>query len=267
MNGGSAAGGGHDGPAQAHYGRLAASYDQNWAYSPAYIAWMTRSILDRAAVQPGEIAADIGCGTGLYSRGLATAAGMVICADPSQAMLSQLPAGPALVPVAASAQDVAARRVQLPADRLDVIVMKEAIHHVPATDRPATLRGLAGLLPPGGRIVIVMLPARISYPLFTAALDRFGRLQPGPATIAAMLSEAGLDTELTYGSYQLSFPKDRYLAMVRDRYMSLLATFSDAEIGRGIAEIQDRYPGDRLEFPDTFAFIRGIRDPAVVPGR
>lgn len=248
-----------DESAQVHYGRLAASYNQNWSYSPEYIAWMTRHILDLGAIRPGEAVADIGCGTGIYSRGLAAAAGKVICADPSQAMLSQLPADPALVPMHASAQDIASGRVTLPGDGLDVIVMKEAIHHVPAGDRPATVRGLAGLLSPGGRIVIVMLPARIGYPLFTAALERFERSQPDPAAIGAMLSDAGLGTEQTYESYQLSIPKDRYLAMVRDRYMSLLADFDDAQIERGVAEVEERYPGDCLEFPDTFAFICGIR--------
>ena len=53
---------------QAHYGRLAASYDENWAYSPAYIAWMTSCILDRAAIGPGQVAADVGCGTGLLEE-------------------------------------------------------------------------------------------------------------------------------------------------------------------------------------------------------
>src|SRR5580692_5104005 len=106
----------HGDGAQAHYNRLAASYDENWAYSPAYIAWMTRSILDRAAIRPGQVVADIGCGTGLYSRELAAAGATVICADPSQAMLDQLPDDPALVPARASAQDIAEHRVTLPAE-------------------------------------------------------------------------------------------------------------------------------------------------------
>jgi SAM-dependent methyltransferase len=255
----------HGDGTRAHYGRLAASYDQNWAYSPAYITWMTRCILDRATTGPRQVVADIGCGTGLYSRQMAAAGATVICADPSQAMLDQLPGDPALVPARASAQDIAERRVALPAQRLDAIVIKEAIHHVPASDRPAVLNGLAELLAPGGRIVIAMLPAQISYPLFTAALQRFESLQPDPADVAEMLSGAGLETELTYDSYALTFEKDRYLAMVRDRYMSLLASFTDAELERGITEIRERFPGDRLEFPDRFAFIRGIRAQASAP--
>lgn len=249
----------HADSTQAHYDRLAASYDQNWAYSPAYIAWMSKCILDRAAIQPGQVVADIGSGTGLYSSRLAAAAGRVICADPSQAMLDQLPDDPSLIPVRASAQDIAARRTKLPAERLDVIVMKEAIHHVPASDRATVLRGLGELLAPGGRIVIAMLPVRIGYPLFTAALERFERLQPDPADITTSLSDAGLETELTYDSYTLTLAKDRYLSMVRNRYMSLLASFTDAELERGVTEIQERFPGNRLEFADQFAFIRATR--------
>lgn len=245
--------------AQAHYSRLATSYDDNWAYSPAYIAWMTSCINGRAAIRPGQVVADVGCGTGLYSRQMAAAGATVICADPSQAMLGQLPGNSALIPVRASAEDIAQRRVMLPAGRLDAIVIKEAIHHVPASDRQAVLRGLTGLLAPGGRVVIVMLPTRITYPLFTTALKRFESLQPDPAEIAAMLSSSGLEASLAYESYNLSLGRDRYLDMVRNRYMSLLATFTDAELERGISEIREQHPGDRLGFADRFAFISGIR--------
>jgi 2-polyprenyl-3-methyl-5-hydroxy-6-metoxy-1,4-benzoquinol methylase len=249
----------HGVPTQAHYERLAASYNDNWTHSTAYIAWMTQRILDRAAIEPGQVIADIGCGTGLYSRGLAAVPATVICADPSQAMLDQLPDDPALIPVRASAQDIAARHVPLPAERLDAVVIKEAIHHVPASDRQPVVHGLAELLAPGGRIVIVMLPARIGYPLFTAALRHFERLQPDPVDIAGIVSAAGLETELTFASYTLAIAKQRYLSMVRNRYMSLLADFTDAELEQGITEIEERHPGDHLEFEDRFAFIRGIR--------
>jgi SAM-dependent methyltransferase len=47
-----------------HYDRLAATYDENWAYSPAFVAWMTGAILRRLQLTGADVVADIGCGTG-----------------------------------------------------------------------------------------------------------------------------------------------------------------------------------------------------------
>lgn len=244
----------HSGTAD-HYERLAASYDSNWTYTPAAIAWMTSRLIEHAAIRPGDTIIDLGCGTGLYSRELAKTAGTVICADPSQAMLDQMPESPSLIPILASAQDIATGQAALPVRQADAIVMKEAVHHIPDGEREQTLHGLARLLRPGGRILVAMLPATISYPLFAAALERFQRGQPDPDSITAALTAAGLDARLTYEGYDLSIPKARYLAMVRARYMSLLSSFTDADLERGIAEIAERHPEDPLRFPDRFAFI------------
>jgi SAM-dependent methyltransferase len=217
---------------------------------------MTSCILDRADIRR---VVDIGCGTGLYARGLAELAGHVVCVDPSQAMLDQLPVGRAYLPVRATAEEIASGGAGLPYAQFDTIVMKEAIHHVSASDRPGALHNLAALLAPQGRIVVVMLPTRIDYPLFSAALELFEQHQPDPADIADILTGAGLRTELAYDSFPLSFTMQCYAGMIRDRYKSLLASFTDAELERGIAEINERHPGDRLDFRDRFAFIRGIR--------
>ena len=246
-----------DGETQAHYDRLANAYDENWAYSRKFVEWMTGRIVDRLGVEPGDRIADVGCGTGLYARGLAERAGRVVCADPSAKMLEQLPAEDAYIPVRASAEQIGSGDVRPPCDRFDAILVKEAIHHV--DDRRSVLRGLAGLLAGGGRLLVVMLPTRIEYPLFAEALALFERLQPDPEDVAAFMRDAGLDVELEYASFPLSFSKARYLAMVRNRYMSLLSSFDDEQIKAGIAEIDERYPGEQLSFPDRFAFVRGVR--------
>jgi len=238
-----------------HYGRLAATYEQNWAYSPAFVEWMTGCITRRLRITERDLVADIGCGTGLYARRLARDAAAVVCAEPSAPMLAQVPADGKLIPVAASAEDLAAGRVGLPHGGYDAILLKEMLHHV--EDPAAVISGLARLLRPGGRLLVVMLPTQISYPLFAAALELFTAHQPDPAIIAGNVRTAGLYTALTYQSFPLTFPAERYLQMVRDRYMSLLSHFDDAQLKAGVDEIRQAHPGETFAFTDTFAFVLG----------
>jgi len=72
------------------------------------------------------------------------------------------------------------------------------------------------------------------------------------------MGEAGLAVELSYNDFPLAFPTQRYVAMVRDRYLSLLSMFDDEELAAGVAEIRCRYPGEWVEFRDRFAFVLGI---------
>ena len=238
-----------------HYDRLAATYDENWAYNPDFVDWMTGCILRWLRITDGDVVADIGCGTGLFARGLAEHAAAVVCVEPSAAMLAQVPASDRLIPVGAGAEDVAAGRVVLPHDGYDAVLLKEMLHHV--GDRAAVIAGLTRLLRSGGRMLVVMLPTRISYPLFEAALKLFTDLQPEPADVADEMRSAGLRAELTYESFSLSFPVERYLGMVRDRYMSLLSYFDDAQLEAGVAEIRRANLGERVEFTDTFTFVLG----------
>ncbi|MFD7505355.1 class I SAM-dependent methyltransferase [Streptomyces sp. NPDC059850] len=144
-----------------HYQNLASTYDDNWVYSPAFVGWMSERIASALELSANDRMADIGCGTGLFAGGIAEALRPhqpVLCVDPSAAMLDQLPSSPALSPLRASAEEIADQTVPLPYERLDAMWLKESVHHV--TDPATTLRGLARLLAPGGRLLVAMLPPR-----------------------------------------------------------------------------------------------------------
>ncbi|MEV0300148.1 class I SAM-dependent methyltransferase [Streptomyces prasinus] len=243
-----------------HYDDLAAEYDDHWVYGPEYVPWMSRRIAEALRIESTDRIADIGSGTGLFARELARRSRPnrpILCVDPSEAMLRRLgsPPPPALTPIVASAEDIAEGRVQLPYEALDAVWLKESVHHL--TDQAGTLSGLAQRLAPGGRMLVIMLPTTIRYPLFKAALARFEELQPDPAVIEAHLRQAGLTTRLDYVEHELRIDRDRYLSMVRARYMSLLSTFSDHEIEEGIEEMRATHPEPVLTFPDRFAFVLG----------
>ncbi|MFF1675939.1 class I SAM-dependent methyltransferase [Streptomyces sp. NPDC058256] len=245
-----------------HYEELAAEYDEHWGYDSSYVPWMSGRIAEALRLGPTDRIADIGSGTGLFAREVARQLQPrhpLLCVDPSEAMLRRLGTPPPrdLTPVVASAEDIAEGRAHLPYERLDAIWLKESVHHV--ADPADTLRGLADQLASGGRMLVVMLPAAIQYPLFEAALARFEELQPDPAAIEGHLRAAGLEASLTHVEHELRIARDKYLGMVRARYMSLLSTFSDSEIEKGIEEMRVAHPEPVLVFPDRFAFILGQR--------
>ncbi|MER6843501.1 class I SAM-dependent methyltransferase [Streptomyces platensis] len=247
---------------QGHYERLAADYDEHWAYGPHHITWMSARIVESLQLSSADRIADIGCGTGMFAREVARIVNpqhAILCVDPSLAMLHQIgtppPAG--LTPIVAPAEDIAAGSTQLPYEQLDAIWLKESVHHVaePAT----TLHGLASRLAPGGRLLVIMLPTSIEYPLFQAARARFTALQPDPERIVDHLRAAGLQPQLCYAEYELRLDRDNYIGMVRARYMSVLSTFSDSEIEKGIDEMRAAHPEPVLTFPDRFAFVLGVK--------
>ncbi|MEU8782634.1 class I SAM-dependent methyltransferase [Streptomyces sp. NPDC048637] len=247
---------------QGHYERLAAEYDEHWVYEPHHITWMSARIAETLRLSSADRIADIGCGTGMFAREVARIVNpehAILCVDPSVAMLRQIgtppPAG--LTPIVASAEDIAAGRSQLPYGQLDAIWLKESVHHV--ADPAATLYGLAARLAPGGRLLVIMLPTSIEYPLFQAALDHFAELQPDPALIVGHLREAGLQTHLRHVEYELRLDREKYVGMVRARYMSMLSTFTDSEIEKGIDEMRAAHPEPVLAFPDCFAFLLGVK--------
>lgn len=241
-----------------HYQRLADTYERNWADRPKYVAWMADRLMEWLSPASGERIADIGSGTGLFLGRLmetASARTPVLCVDPSQPMLDGLPDDPRLLPLCATAEQISSGEVPMPYDMVDAFVFKEAIHHV--RDISGTLRGLAERLRPGGRILVVTLPRRLDYPLFPAALERFAQHQPEPATIAAAMRDAGLETEHRTEEYHVEIDREHWIGLVRNQWMSVLSTFSDDELAAGIEEIRDRHPEEELTYTDRFAFIRG----------
>jgi SAM-dependent methyltransferase len=125
--------------------------------SPERIASLrTGEVIARLNLKPGDVVADLGAGTGLFSLPLAKAvmSGRVYAVELDEGFLTQI-RGKAnaenvanIVPVLGKFTDPA-----LPARDVDLAFFHDVLHHV--ENRAAYLKSVAGYLKPGGRIVVI----------------------------------------------------------------------------------------------------------------
>jgi len=130
----------------------AASWDQ---HGSAGLGKVTAAVLDAAAVRPGEVVVDLGCGTGQLSLPLAERGGRVLAVDVSQDMVDRLEE-------AASRRDVTSLEcaavpiedLELPERSVDLVVSSYALHHLRDADKARLVLATFSWLRPGGRLVV-----------------------------------------------------------------------------------------------------------------
>jgi arsenite methyltransferase len=101
-------------------------------------------------IRPDEVIADIGAGTGYFTRRFAARAGKVFAVDVNAELLKRVEALklPNVVPVVAAPDDP-----KLPAAGVDTIFFCNVLHHI--EPRPPYYAKLRAALKPGGRIVVI----------------------------------------------------------------------------------------------------------------
>ncbi len=238
-----------------HYESIAASYDELWTYSDEYIDEMTSNIIDVLEICSDHVLADVGGGTGLYARRIRDRVqpyAPILVVDPAPAMLKNLGDEPGICPIQATA-DAFAQECDSSIDR---ILLKEVVHHF--GDLHAALDALRGNLAAHGRILVIMLPPTIDYPLFGAALRRYEELQPHYDEVVAAMERTGLSVSVEQRTINYEVSKARYLQMTRQRYMSVLSEFNDEELAAGVAEMARNITVDPIVVPDRFVYVSGL---------
>lgn len=220
---------------------------------------MAAQILELSRPTVPTVIADVGGGTGLFAVELLRQLddhAEVLVVDPSREMLAQAPSASNLTTLCAPAETTRQALTRHGRGEVDLVLIKEAVHHF--SNAAATLSDLSLLVKPGGSLLVVMLPTRIEYPLFDAALAHFAELQPDPAEIASYLAAGGLAVERQMRGFDLHIRREQWLTMVANRFMSLLSDFDDDELARGLAEVTEKLADhDDVQFTDRFEFVLG----------
>ncbi|MFM8330726.1 MAG: class I SAM-dependent methyltransferase [Candidatus Methylumidiphilus sp.] len=239
-----------------HFDTIAEIYNTVWHFSEQYQAGMLANIIELLRLEPSDTLADVGGGTGVYTDLLRRTVGLrqAYCVEPSRNMWLEAQKIAGIESYCADAAGFMALDLAF-----SKVLLKEVVHHIP--DRATFWQYLRGRLPADGRLLIVTRPQAIALPLFEDAKAGFRRKQPHSDALLAELAAAGFATELRLHPYEFTLPKATWFAMIRQRFMSDLAVFSDAEIEAGLAEIDAQYPGDSLLIPDTIVYIAAAPKP------
>lgn len=242
---------------QKHYSRLADDYDEFLYYSPEFVRTLTQKMLEKLDLQPDDTFVDLGCGTGMYSIDMlkqVTLNKPVIGVDPFEEMLAQIPDDAPITPIAEKALAFSERPGEY-----DKVLIKETIHHV--EERPTFFRNMYERINEGGVMLLVHVPPDVQYPLFQAALDRCLGWHADPDELVEQLTDTGFSMERDVLDYTHRLPKEHYFRMVTGCYMSVLTSFEDKELAKGLAEMEKQYADvDTLEFVDHFDYITATKN-------
>jgi len=237
---------------QKHYSRLADDYDEFLYYSPKFVRTLTEKMLDKLDLQPDDTVVDLGCGTGMYSIDILKQTELenpIIGVDPFEEMLAQIPDDVPITPVAQKALDFSKRPGEY-----DKVLIKETIHHV--EERPQFFQNMYERITDDGVILLVHVPPNVQSPLFDAALERCMGWHADPDKLVEQLTETGFSVERDVLDVTHRLPKEHYFKMVAGCYMSVLTSFEDEELAKGLAEMERTYADqDVLEFVDHFDYI------------
>jgi ubiquinone/menaquinone biosynthesis C-methylase UbiE len=167
--------------------------------------------LIRAAVtETGGVWADLGAGSGVFTRALATLlgpTGTVYAVDRNPGALRELDRRTASAEAGATVRTIVGDftgSLELPP--LDGVLVANALHYVPYADQPAFVRQVASFLTKGAPIVVVEYDRRhanqwVPYPIT-------------PAALAALARDAGLDTPTVLATRPSRYSGTIYSAVV-----------------------------------------------------
>ena len=238
-----------------HYTSLASHYDEYYRYSDDYVNYFTDAIIEGLSIKKNETVVEVGAGTGIFVKEILNKIHSVqmISVDNSALMLNRNK-DERVMQICQDAVEFSQENINY-----DKVYMKEFIHHIPRENRLRLFKGLHSQLKNNGSLLILVEPARLNYPLFDEALWRFESRQPSHLQIINELNLAGFSTSFSVKSYPIHLEKSKYIEMVRNRYMSVLECFTDAELEKGIKSILESQKNDELEFVETFYSIKGVK--------
>ena len=132
----------------------------------------------------------------------------------------------------------------------DLILIKQTIHLLKKKQAKKLLSSCKNKLNPNVNVIILSLdPKKNEIPTFPMMKEKLRISLNKDEKLFDLIFKNKSKLNIKKFTYEVKILKNKYLQMIRNRYMSTLLNFTDEELKNGIIEIKNDY-GNLLKFKD-----------------
>ena len=219
--------------------------NKTWLSSEKYINSFNKFILKQVSLNKHSRILDIGCGRGKILGNLS-----------NKLKLSKKPIGLDLENHKDKDKKIIFKKIDALSFvsktkiTFDLILIKQTIHLLKKKQATKLLSICKDKLNPKGKIIILSLdPKKNEIPTFTLMKKKLLISLSKDEKLFNLILKNRAKMKVKKFTYEVKILKNKYLQMIRNRYISTLLDFTDKQIKEGIIEIKNDY-GNILKFKD-----------------
>ena len=219
--------------------------NKTWLSSEKYINSFNKFILKQVSLNKHSRILDIGCGRGKILGNLS-----------NKLKLSKKPIGLDIENHKDKNKKIIFKKIDALSFvsktkiTFDLILIKQTIHLLKKKQAIKLLSICKDKLNPKGRIIILSLdPKKNEIPTFTLMKKKLTISLSKDEKLFNLILKNRAKMKVKKFTYEVKILKNKYLQMIRNRYISTLLDFTDKQIKDGIIEIKNDY-GNILKFKD-----------------
>ena len=140
-------------------------------------------------------------------------------------------------------------------EKYDLILIKQTIHFFSKTKLNHLLNLAKKNLNPKGKILVFSLKTKNNQiPCFEKMKKNLEKSLKRDEDLFKIIEKNLKETSYTSFNFKVNISKQKYIRMIRERYISCLLNISNREVKLGISEIKSKYK-NQIKFTDTLKCI------------
>ena len=139
--------------------------------------------------------------------------------------------------------------------KYDLILLKQTIHFFSSSKLKSLINIAKKRLESGGKILVFSLKTKNNkIPCFKKMKQKLEASLKRDEKLFKIIKKKLIRTNESYFNFKVNISKQKYLNMVKSRYISCLLDLNNNEISKGISELRSKYK-NQIKFTDTLKCI------------